>query len=131
MEGAETPPKVLICGPKKSGKSSLARRVINALLAHHDSVNLLEADCGQPQFGCPGFVSITSVCEPLLLPPHCSLRQPDEMMFIGDVSAESNPVTYINTIRKLLDLHYGATASGVRVQPLGILHLKCVNSVCW
>ena len=113
VEGSKTPPRVLICGPKKTGKSSLARRVINGLLAHHDSVTLLEADCGQPQFGPPGFVSMTTVCEPLLLSPHCLLRQPDESMSIGDVSAESNPITYINTIRKLLKRHYGGPDSGV------------------
>lgn len=113
VESTQNPPKVLICGPKKTGKSSLARRVINALLAHHDSVNLLEADCGQPQFGPPGFVSMTNVSEPLLLPPHCVLRQPDETMVIGDVSAESNPITYINTIRKLLEGHYGTPPSGM------------------
>lgn len=108
MESTENPPKILICGPKKTGKSTLTRRLVNALLVHHDSVNLLEADCGQPQFGPPGFVSMTNVSEPLLLPPPCLLRQPDEMMAIGDVSAESNPITYINTIRKLLESHYGA-----------------------
>lgn len=123
VESTKNPPIVLICGPKKTGKSSLARRLINTLLAHHDSVNLLEADCGQPQFGPPGFVSMTNVSEPLLLFPHCVLRQPDEMMAIGDVSAESNPIAYINAIRKLLQSHYGVFASGVHA------HVVLFNAV--
>lgn len=113
MSYAQNLPVVLVCGPKKAGKSSLARRVVNNLLAHHDSVTLLEADCGQPHFGPPGFVSSTEVMEPLLLPSNCLLRQPDEMMCIGDVSAESNPILFINSIRKLLEGHYGTDPSGM------------------
>jgi hypothetical protein len=113
MENSHNTPKILICGPKKSGKSSLARQIINSLLAHHDCVTLLEADCGQPQFGPPGFVSLTNIPGPILLPPHCILQQPDEMMAIGDVSAERNPITYINSIRKLFEIH--SLASGVHL----------------
>ena len=45
---------VLVCGSKNTGKSSLARLLVNALLSKHGTVAFLDTDCGQPELTPPG-----------------------------------------------------------------------------
>jgi len=45
---------VLVCGSKNTGKSSLARLLVNALLSKHDTVAFFDTDCGQPELTPPG-----------------------------------------------------------------------------
>ena len=45
---------VLVCGSKNTGKSSLARLLVNALLRKHGIVAYLDTDCGQPELTPPG-----------------------------------------------------------------------------
>jgi polynucleotide 5'-hydroxyl-kinase GRC3/NOL9 len=113
LSGAQAP-RVLICGAKKTGKSTLARQLCNALLQNHDAVSLLETDCGQPQFGPQGFVSLTTVREPILLPPQCATRQPDQMILIGDASPQNNPITFISAVSKLYAVHIEGLGRGQR-----------------
>lgn len=110
--GSLPTPTYIICGPKKSGKSTLARTLCNTLLQQHAAVALLEADCGQPQFGPAGLVSLTTLRSPLLLPAHLMLRQPDDSILIGDTSPQNNPITYLNAVRKLHQLHVSRTEQG-------------------
>ena len=49
------PPSVVVCGPKNAGKSTLARYLLNALLASNRRVVFLDADPGQCEFSPPGF----------------------------------------------------------------------------
>lgn len=88
------------------------RTLCNALLQHHPAVALLEADCGQPQFGPAGLVSVTTVRAPLLLPTPLLLEQPHDSFLVGDTSPQNNPLTYLNGIRKLHQLHLARTAQG-------------------
>eukprot|EP00892_Ulva_mutabilis_P006306 jgi/Ulvmu1/4047/UM019_0024.1 len=115
----------VICGPKRSGKSTFARTLCNMLLQSHAAVALLEADCGQPQFGPAGLVSLTYVRSPLLVPPHLLLQQPDESILIGDISPQNNPITYLNAIRKLREMHSIRTPAGGDAVPL------VVNTMGW
>lgn len=104
----------VVCGPKKSGKSTFARTLCNMLLQNHSTVALLDTDCGQPQFGPAGMVSITYIHSPVLVPPHLLLHQPDESVLIGDTSPQNNPLTYLNGIRKLHHLHHSRSLQGKR-----------------
>uniref|UniRef100_A0A1I8G5B5 CLP1_P domain-containing protein n=1 Tax=Macrostomum lignano TaxID=282301 RepID=A0A1I8G5B5_9PLAT len=62
--------RFVVCGPRNSGKSSVARCLINRLLSEGvASVAYLDCDPGQTEFTPPGFVSLTLVQSPLLGPP--------------------------------------------------------------
>jgi len=60
-----TPPVVVVCGPKNSGKSTFSRVLLNALLPRHGKVGYLDTDMGQPEFGLPGCLSFNVVDEPI------------------------------------------------------------------
>ncbi|NOR43575.1 MAG: hypothetical protein GQ572_09580 [Gammaproteobacteria bacterium] len=50
--------RVLLFGPMGAGKSTLAARLADAIVASNRSCWCLNADPGSPAFGAPGFVSI-------------------------------------------------------------------------
>jgi polynucleotide 5'-kinase involved in rRNA processing len=60
-----TPGTVLIGGGKDTGKSTLARWLINKLLDAHPEVMLVDLDCGQTEFGPPGIISVTTLRSPV------------------------------------------------------------------
>lgn len=60
------PPVMLVKGPKRSGKSTFARSLLNNLLARYEKVAWLECDLGQGEFGCGGVVGIWMVDRPVL-----------------------------------------------------------------
>lgn len=84
-----SPPKILLCGAKGVGKSTLLRYTINRILSEGndetgssrggtstsccDAVAVLDCDLGQPEFSPPGIVSLTMVSQPILTPPHCHM----------------------------------------------------------
>jgi polynucleotide 5'-hydroxyl-kinase GRC3/NOL9 len=53
-----TAPVVLVKGPKRSGKSTIARTALNGLLQLHERVAWLECDLGQGEFGCGGVIGL-------------------------------------------------------------------------
>lgn len=60
------PPVILVCGPRKVGKSTFGRFLVNNLLNSHPKVCYADLDCGQTEFMPPGFLSLKVVTEPLL-----------------------------------------------------------------
>ena len=60
------PPVILIKGPKMTGKSTVARTLLNTLLNKYKRVALLDCDIGQTEFTPPGIVSLNLVETPLL-----------------------------------------------------------------
>jgi polynucleotide 5'-kinase involved in rRNA processing len=77
----EEPIIALIKGPKRSGKSTFARAVLNNLLTRYDKVAWLECDLGQGEFSPGGSVGLWILDKPLLgksppfpaithIPPH-------------------------------------------------------------
>lgn len=60
------PPVILIKGPKRTGKSTAARTLLNTLLNKYKRVALLDCDIGQTEFTPPGIVSLNLVEIPLL-----------------------------------------------------------------
>jgi polynucleotide 5'-hydroxyl-kinase GRC3/NOL9 len=56
----------LIKGPKRSGKSTVARAALNRLLDAYERVAWLECDLGQGEFGCGGVVGLWVIDRPIL-----------------------------------------------------------------
>jgi mRNA cleavage and polyadenylation factor CLP1 P-loop len=98
-------PRALVCGSKRVGKSTLARHLTAALLLRFPEVALLDTDCGQPELGPPGFVSLSRLRHGLLLPAPLHTRQPDEMICIGDSSAQGHPALYMRAVAALAARH--------------------------
>lgn len=66
-EQAYQPPTVvLVKGPKRSGKSTLARAALNTLLERYERVAWLECDLGQGEFTCGGAVGVWVLDSPVL-----------------------------------------------------------------
>lgn len=70
-----SPPIIMICGPKSSGKSTFSRLLINRLLTtsatqEADSpIAFLDLDPGQPEFSPPGQLSLHLLSKPNFGPP--------------------------------------------------------------
>lgn len=60
------PPTILVCGPRKVGKSSFCRYITNNLLNFFPRVALADIDCGQTEFTPPGFISLKILQDALL-----------------------------------------------------------------
>ncbi|KAK4052580.1 Polynucleotide 5'-hydroxyl-kinase grc3 [Microbotryomycetes sp. JL221] len=96
------PPVVIIEGPKRVGKSSFARTLVNNLLTSYTSVAYLDTDLGQPEFTTPGFVSLTLVNQPLLGPPFTHATSPTASRFCGSTSPASDPRVYEAAVTALV-----------------------------
>ena len=59
-------PVVVVKGPKRSGKSTIARAALNCLLEQYARVAWLECDLGQGEFGCGGVVGLWVIESPVL-----------------------------------------------------------------
>lgn len=71
--GAKRTPSVFVTGAKSSGKSTLCRIILNSFLTSPTvpadaSVFWLDLDPGQPEFGCPGQLSLVHIRKPLFGP---------------------------------------------------------------
>jgi polynucleotide 5'-hydroxyl-kinase GRC3/NOL9 len=107
-----SPPLVAaIAGPKRMGKSTFSRLLVNSLLNKHSAVFYLDSDCGQPDLTTPGQVSLHLVEQPLFGPPHIRLSSSSssssspkllKSFFIGDTSPANDPERYLDCIRQLV-----------------------------
>ncbi|KAI9707278.1 MAG: Polynucleotide 5'-hydroxyl-kinase grc3 [Candelina mexicana] len=79
------PPKILVCGPKSSGKSTFVRQCCNHILTmdptrnsapdgkgllQNDGVALMDLDPGQPEYSAPGQLSLIHLRTPTFGPPY-------------------------------------------------------------
>ncbi|KDN44757.1 hypothetical protein K437DRAFT_256902 [Tilletiaria anomala UBC 951] len=101
---------VLVRGPKRVGKSTIARMALNRLITtrRFSKVAFLDLDLGQTEFGPPGIVSLhvfdASSDAPLIVGPcWCTARQPLRAHFVGDVSPTDAPQDYMQAVLDLLD----------------------------
>ncbi|XP_019647321.1 PREDICTED: polynucleotide 5'-hydroxyl-kinase NOL9-like [Branchiostoma belcheri] len=94
-----TAPVILLCGGKNSGKSTLARFLINLILSSCGEVYHLECDIGQTEFTPSGFVSLTHVTTPTLGPPFTHQKTPDRCCYYGHLSPNDDPDRYIRTVK--------------------------------
>ncbi|GAA5904333.1 hypothetical protein JCM5296_005259 [Sporobolomyces johnsonii] len=96
---------VMVEGPKRAGKSTFARTLMNRLLDRYEAVAYLDTDLGQPEFSVPGFVSLNVVRKPLLGPSFTHLALPVSAHYLGSASPASDPSGYLAAISSLLSTY--------------------------
>ncbi|KAJ6166489.1 hypothetical protein N7470_001936 [Penicillium chermesinum] len=112
--------RVLVCGPKASGKSTFSRLLLNHILSpapetengftNSDGVAFIDLDPGQPEFAPMGQIYLAHLKAPFFGPPftHPSLdvAQDGKIMrahHIGATSPKENPDHYALATMDLLD----------------------------
>ncbi|KAH8875621.1 Polynucleotide 5'-hydroxyl-kinase grc3 [Schistosoma japonicum] len=124
--------KVLICGPKGSGKSSLVRFLSNRILTNvrypleEKCVAILDCDIGQPEFTPNGMISLCLVNLPLFGPPYTHILTNNvnivRRCFVGCISPSDDPSFYL----KCLDFVYNAYVNLPEPKPILL-----VNTMGW
>jgi len=107
------PPRLAVVGPKRAGKSSLARLAANTALAAladagvpRPTIAWLDGDCGQPEFTAPGLVSLTRVAAPLFGGPGAAREtRPVRSHAVGAPSPAPAPDRYAACVRSLATWH--------------------------
>lgn len=118
---------VLVCGPSRSGKSTLVRLLLNTLLSNGRAPLLVDVDCGAPECTPPGLVSVVRVSSPLLGPPALRLAcsdapAPTHSRFVGDVSPKGDGDAYAAAVAQLISAALAeahATAAPVVINTCG------------
>ena len=118
------PHRILICGPKASGKSTFARLLSNTILTSpaptgsSDGLLFLDIDPGQPEFSPPGEISLLHLRSCVFSPPFThpvpNIRAGDRLLkahHIGSVSPRDDPDHYLRCIVDLLDLYQQTQSS--------------------
>jgi len=95
--------RLLFCGGKGVGKSTILRYTVNRLLKECGSVLVLDFDPGQPEFVPSGCVSATLVSTPLLGPNFTHLQESLHCYFVGDVDITVDPNRYIQSCTRLIN----------------------------
>ncbi|GAA5963931.1 hypothetical protein JCM3765_006059 [Sporobolomyces pararoseus] len=93
---------VLVEGPKRVGKSTFSKMLLNRLLDRYEAVAYLDTDLGQPEFSTPGFVSLNVLRKPAFGPAFTHLTVPVSSHFLGSTSPASDPTSYSTAISSLL-----------------------------
>lgn len=102
-------PRVVLCGGKGVGKSTLFRYVVNRLLSKKGTVvQCLDTDPGQSEFSVPSCLSLTQVSEPLLGPAYTHHANPSsanvKQIMVGVVSPQFGLQRYIKAVKDLFEL---------------------------
>ncbi|KAL8708795.1 MAG: hypothetical protein Q9220_006356 [cf. Caloplaca sp. 1 TL-2023] len=125
LRPADQPKRILVCGPKGSGKSTFTRILINALLTKSrtknnngrniklfDSVSLLDMDPGQPEYSPPGEISLVQVASCSFGPPFChptanvdGSKHVVRSHHIGAKSPREDPDHYLQCVLDLLQCY--------------------------
>ncbi|KAF9005190.1 hypothetical protein BDQ17DRAFT_1353988, partial [Cyathus striatus] len=98
-------PIFLVKGPKKSGKSTFARTLLNRLLQHYTHVAFVECDLGQSEFTPGGLVSLHVISSPVLGPPFTHLTVPHTAHYVGSTTPRSSPSLYLDSVRSLIETY--------------------------
>lgn len=133
---------IMICGPKGTGKSTLARQLLNGALARSSNrsanamalakgVILLDLDPGQPEFSPPGDLSLVHLrsCKfgPSFTHPRVTVFAGDTVLrshHLGTLSPNVDPGHYLECASDLIE-HYRTSFPDSRSCPL------IVNSCGW
>ncbi|THH05800.1 hypothetical protein EW145_g4534 [Phellinidium pouzarii] len=95
----------MVRGQKRTGKSYLARTILNRLLGCYRRVAFLECDLGQTEFTPPGFVSLNLIDRPMFGPPFTHPLLPYNSHYIGSASPLNSPSHYLSSIRALMQTY--------------------------
>ncbi|KAI5116887.1 hypothetical protein M0805_009277 [Coniferiporia weirii] len=99
------PTVILVRGQKRTGKSTLARTIMNRLLGRYRRVAFLECDIGQTEFTPPGLVSLNIVDRQMFGPPFTHPLLPYASHYIGSTSPRNSPSHYLSSIRSLIQTY--------------------------
>ncbi|KAF5344139.1 hypothetical protein D9758_008828 [Tetrapyrgos nigripes] len=99
------PPVHLVKGPKKSGKSTFAKTLLNRLLQRYHRVAYLECDIGQSEFTPGGIVALNIIEQPVFGPPFTHPTLPNQAHFIGALTPRTSPSHYLAAIQSLLQYY--------------------------
>jgi hypothetical protein len=121
--------RILICGAKGCGKSTMLRYATNRILSERimkgsgsTDVAVLDLDCGQPELSVPGLITLTIVSQPLLSDPplhmvhgvdtiavdtdekHKSKQSlhHEAAYFFGDITSKADPDKYVEMATLLM-----------------------------
>lgn len=100
------PPVAIVKGPKRSGKSALARATLNKLLETYAQVAWLECDLGQGEFSCGGAVGLWVLDRPVLGPAFTHQCPPLRAHYLGELSPQSCPDEYMAAIHQLISYYH-------------------------
>ncbi|KAL7540375.1 hypothetical protein ACHAXR_010053 [Thalassiosira sp. AJA248-18] len=109
--------RILLCGAKGVGKSTLLRYATNRILSISSSCNaetsnssskryprrvaILDLDCGQAELSPPGMLTLTVVSRPLISDPPVHMVCHQAAYFFGDITSKADPDTYIQMASQL------------------------------
>lgn len=122
---------IAITGRQNTGKSTMAKFIVNRLLNTYSQVAYLETDIGQPELNAPGLVALHLVSAPLLAPSHSLIHadshKPISAYFVGGVTPSVDPELYLDSVRKLVEdfVAFQKERAGERRIPL------VVNTMGW
>ncbi|KAF8630247.1 hypothetical protein AX15_003024 [Amanita polypyramis BW_CC] len=88
-------------GPKKSGKSTFARTLLNRLLMQFERVAYLECDPGQSEFTPGGMVALNIIQDYCFGPPFTHPTFPNRAHHLGATTPRSSPAHYLASIQAL------------------------------
>lgn len=112
---------ILISGPRKVGKSMLAKYISNTILNTKPSCIYLDLDMGQTEFTPPGFFSFSKLSNERFLigPPIRHSHYADKSVFIGSNSLDTCPQHCINAFEVLWSILETEEDDDVCINTLG------------
>lgn len=102
-ESKKEPIRLMLCGGKGVGKSTLLRYTVNRFIKSFGTVLVVDFDPGQPELFPTGCVSASMVSEPLLGPNFTHFQQTRHSYFVGDADITTCPDRYVRSCRQLLN----------------------------
>jgi polynucleotide 5'-hydroxyl-kinase GRC3/NOL9 len=99
-EAARTKRTVVLLGGIDSGKSTLARSMLQAALAGGRPSALVDSDVGQKTVGPPATVTLKMLRSPTDLSAG-SLAEADELSFVGSTSPEGHLLSMVTSVARL------------------------------
>ncbi|XP_015911039.2 polynucleotide 5'-hydroxyl-kinase NOL9 [Parasteatoda tepidariorum] len=94
--------RILISGPRKAGKSTMLRYLVNSFLNRYPEVYYLDTDPGQSEFTPPGGISLVKVTQPLFGPAYSHIKKPVKMIFTGTITPETSPPMHMRSITRMI-----------------------------
>jgi len=123
-QSTPSPAVIFVVGPRKVGKSTMARFLCNATWnRHRGPVAFLDLDSGQTEFTPPGCVALKALHAPLLGPSLSHQALTDGLVYLGSPSPSDDPKAYTAGARRLVEMYLR------QLRPNGIPLI--VNTMGW